>query len=88
MVVTYANGELGAGASNYNTNVVDRYADISVNGGTGKRVYFRNTLGWSIFRTTVVDVDLVAGANTVTFANSSTGYAPDIDRIQIAAALG
>lgn len=88
MVVTYANGELGAGASNYNTNIVDRYSDVSVNGGTSKRVYFRNTLGWSNFRTTVVDVDLVAGANTVTFANSSTGYAPDIDRIQIAAALG
>jgi len=35
-----------------------------------------------------VDVDLVAGANTVTFGNSSTGYAPNLDRIQIAAALG
>jgi hypothetical protein len=87
MVVTYANGELGAGASNYNSNIVDRYADISVNGGTTKKVYFRNTLGWSNFRTTVVDVDLVAGANTVTFGNS-TGYAPDLDMIQIAAALG
>jgi hypothetical protein len=58
------------------------------NGGTTKKVYFRNTLGWSNFRTTVVDIDLVAGANTVTFGNSSAGYAPDLDMIQIAAALG
>lgn len=88
MVVTYANGELGEGASNYNSNIVDRYADISVNGGTAQRKYFRNTLGWSNFRTTVVDVDLAAGANTITFGNSSTGYAPDLDLIQIAAPLG
>jgi hypothetical protein len=87
MVVTYANGELGEGASNYNSNIVDRLADISVNGGSAQRSYFRNTLGWSNFRTTVIDVDLVAGNNTITFANSS-GYVADLDRIQIAAAIG
>lgn len=84
MVVTYANGELGAGASNYNSNIVDRSADISVNGGTAKKVYFRNTLGWSNFRTTVVDVTLQAGNNTITFTNASA-YVPDIDKIAIAA---
>ena len=88
MVVGYANGELGSGATNYNSNIVDRYAEISVNGGTAQKVYFRNTLGWSNYWTTVVDVDLAAGANTITFGNSSTGYAPNIDRIQIAAPLG
>lgn len=87
VVVSYANGELGPGASNYNTNVVDRYADVSVNGGAARRTYFRNTLGWSNFWTTVVDVDLAAGANTIRFGNSSW-YAPDLDRIQVAAALG
>ena len=88
MVVGYANGELGSGATNYNSNIVDRYAEISVNGGTAKKVFFRNTLGWSNYWTTVVDVDLAAGANTVTFGNSSSGYAPNIDRIQIAAPIG
>ena len=88
LVVAYANGELGDGATNYNSNIVDRYADVSVNGGSAKRVYFRNTLGWSNYRTTVVDVDLNAGANTVTFANGSSGYAPNIDLIQVAAPLG
>jgi len=88
MIVGYANGELGSGATNYNSNIVDRYAEISVNGGTARKVYFRNTLGWSNYWTTVVDVTLAAGANTITFGNSSTGYAPNIDRIQIAAPLG
>jgi carbohydrate binding protein with CBM6 domain len=88
MVVSYANGELGAGATNYNSNIVDRYAEISVNGGAGKKVFFRNTLGWSNYWTTVVDVDLVAGANTITFGNASAGFAPNVDRIQIAAPIG
>jgi hypothetical protein len=87
MVVSYANGELGEGASNYNSNIVDRYADVSVNGAAASRSYFRNTLGWSNFRTTVIDVDLQAGNNTITFSNSAK-YAPDIDRIQVAAAIG
>ncbi|OCT12290.1 dockerin [Paenibacillus pectinilyticus] len=85
MVVTYANGELGAGASNYNTNIVDRYADLSVNGGAATKVFYRNTLGWNNFRTREVDVMLTAGNNTIKFSNSSAGYAPNIDLIQIAA---
>ena len=84
MVVKYANGELGSGASNYNTNIVDRYADISVNGGSRSRTYFRNTLGWSNYLTTVVNVNLHAGSNTIQFSNSSTGFAPNIDKIEIA----
>jgi hypothetical protein len=88
MVVGYANGELGDGADNYNSNIVDRYAEISVNGGAPKQVYFRNTLGWSNYRTTVVDVDLAAGANTITFGNASTGFAPNIDFIRTAAPIG
>jgi hypothetical protein len=88
MVVGYANGELGDGADNYNSNIVDRYADISVNDGAARRTYFRNTLGWSNYRTTVVDVDLAAGTNTITFANAGPGYAPNVDLIQIAAPLG
>jgi hypothetical protein len=86
MVITYANGELGDGATNYNSNIVDRSADISVNGGIAKKVYFRNTLGWSNYRTTVMDVTLAAGNNTIKFSNSSA-YAPNIDKIGIAEAV-
>ena len=86
MVITYANGELGEGADNYNSNVVDRYADVFVNGGSVKRVWFRNTLGWSNFRTTVADVQLTNGNNTIKFTNNSKNCA-DIDRIAIYSAL-
>lgn len=84
MVVTYANAEV-IGTHAYNNNIVNRYADISVNGGATKRQYFRNTLSWSTFYTAVVDVQLNAGSNTIRFSNSSA-YAPDIDQIAIAAA--
>jgi hypothetical protein len=87
LVVGYANAEV-VGDHAYNNNIVDRYAEISVNGGTARKHYFRNTLAWNTYRTTVVDVDLVAGANTITFGNASSGFAPNIDRIQIAAVLG
>jgi hypothetical protein len=86
MVVAYANAEV-VGDHQYNNNIVDRGADISVNGGAARRAYFRNTLSWTTFRTTVVDVDLAAGANTITFGNA-TAYAPDIDLIRIAAPTG
>jgi hypothetical protein len=35
----------------------------------------------------VVDVDLAAGTNTITFANAGPGYAPNVDFVQIAAPL-
>ncbi|MEU4689634.1 CBM35 domain-containing protein [Actinoplanes sp. NPDC023714] len=87
LVVTYANAEV-VGEHQYNNNIVDRHAEISVNGGAAKKAVFRNTLAWNTYRTAVIDVDLVAGANTITVGNSTSGYAPNVDRIQIAAILG
>ncbi len=87
MIVTYANGELGDGATNYNSNIVDRYANISTNGDKAQKVYFRNTLGWDKFSTTVVEVKLSAGKNTIQFYNDSANFAPNIDKIQIASPL-
>lgn len=84
MIVTHANAEV-VGTHAYNNNIVNRYADISVNGGPAQRHYFRNTLSWSTFYTTVVDVQLNSGNNTIRFSNG-TAYAPDIDHISIAAA--
>ena len=86
MVVHFANAE-NKGSHDYNIQVVDRYADIRVNGGPAKRVYFRNTFAWNVYRTTVVDVELKAGTNTIKFSNDSA-YAPNIDKIEIASRLG
>ncbi|MEU4486803.1 RICIN domain-containing protein [Streptomyces purpurascens] len=85
LVITYANGDnRGDGGNDY--NIINRYADITVNGGTAQRVYFRNTRGWSNYWTTTVDVNLNAGNNTIKFGNSAA-YAPNIDRIQVAPAV-
>jgi len=82
MVVYFANAE-NKGSHDYNVQVVDRYADISVNGSNAKKVYFRNTFAWNSYQTTIIDVNLNAGNNTIKFANS-LAYAPNIDKIEIA----
>jgi hypothetical protein len=82
MVVYFANGER-KGAHEYNTQVVDRHVDISVNGKIIQRAYFRNTFSWNTYRTRVIDVDLEAGNNTIKFSNPSAS-APHIDKIEIA----
>ena len=87
MVVHFANAEFRGGHS-YNSQVVDRWANIRVNGQNPQKVYFRNTFAWNNYQTRVVDVNLAAGSNTVQFSNPAEGaYAPNIDRIEIAAPL-
>ncbi|MGW7208506.1 CBM35 domain-containing protein [Streptomyces sp. NPDC054837] len=81
MNVRYANNET-AGSGNYNTNVVSRAADITVN-DTSRTVMFRNSYSWSNFWDLPVPVTLKAGVNTITFANSAA-YAPDIDKVTVA----
>jgi hypothetical protein len=83
MVVHFANAEK-KGDHQYNIQVVDRYAEITVNGRNLQRAYFRNTFSWSAYRTRVIDVDLEAGNNTIKFSNPSA-HAPHIDKIEIAA---
>jgi len=55
---------------------------ISVNGGAITELDL-NGSSWSLPASTVIPVQLQAGANTIQFGNS-TGYAPALDRIAIA----
>ncbi|WP_338555446.1 LamG-like jellyroll fold domain-containing protein [Paenibacillus sp. KS-LC4] len=71
LVVTYANGE-SAGTHAYNNDVVERYAQISVNGAEPQTVYFKNTISWQQFNTQTIDVELKAGSNTIRFSNNNT----------------
>jgi len=71
LVVTYANGEY-AGTHSYNNNVVERYAQISINGEEPVTVFFKNTISWQQFATQTIDVKLKAGANTIRFFNNNT----------------
>ena len=84
MVVHFANAEFRGGHS-YNSQIVDRWAEVKVNQQNPQTVYFRNTFTWNNYQTRVVDVNLEAGSNTIEFANPAEGsYAPNIDRIEIA----
>ncbi|CAM3477435.1 MULTISPECIES: hypothetical protein [Saccharibacillus] len=94
MVVSFGNGERRSDRQHvYNAGFVDRRADIEVNGNAAQTRYFYNTIDWSQFRTIVFEVELREGSNSITFSNPTLqdpakrtyGFAPNIDRIQIAA---
>jgi hypothetical protein len=59
-----------------------RSADVSANGGGATRHTFPSTGDWGTTGTVSVPVTLKAGTNTITF-DSGSGYAPDIDRIDV-----
>jgi Alpha galactosidase A/Alpha galactosidase C-terminal beta sandwich domain/NPCBM-associated, NEW3 domain of alpha-galactosidase/Alpha-galactosidase, CBM13 domain len=64
-----------------------RQAMISVTGGTPQMVSFTPTGSFSTVGTMTVPLQLTAGSNTIEFGNPSA-YAPDFDRIIVAAAPG
>ena len=78
----------------YNTDLVERYMQISVNKGTPQTVYFKNTFCWDTFKNTVVDVKLQKGDNTITFTNDNSykfstlqdDFAPRLDKFVLAPA--
>ncbi|MFC5218524.1 alpha-galactosidase D [Streptomyces coerulescens] len=59
---------------------------VSANGGGGTSHKLPSTGDWGTVNSVYVPVKLKAGANTVTF-DSGTGYAPDIDRIDVPKSL-
>lgn len=77
----------------YNTDLVERYAQVEVNDQTPQTVYFRNTLSWDTVKNHVIDINLEAGENTITLYNDNSyryndviQYAPDFDKFEIAKA--
>lgn len=91
LTIGYAQWEYTA---NNTWQIVNRWADMSVNGETLKHLVFANTRGWSNFWTTSVRVNLKKGENTIRFGNANTGtasesgkasgWAPNFDYIQVA----
>lgn len=59
-----------------------RSASVSANGNGATSHKFPSTGDWGTVGTVSVPVTLKAGANTITF-DSGSGYAPDIDRIDV-----
>ena len=75
----------------YNMDLVERYAQISVNGGEPETVYFKNTLSWDTFKTVSVQFDLKEGINEIKIYNDNSyqfsslvnSTAPEISSIVI-----
>lgn len=101
--VTYANDEPapvmkkqdgGNYVHPYNTDLVERYAQIAVNGTTPQTVYFKNTLCWDTYKNTVIDVTLKKGSNTIVVSNDNSykfsalqdDFTPRFDKFVIAPA--
>ena len=78
----------------YNTDLVERYMQIAVNGKTPQTVYFRNTFCWDTYKNTIVDIELEKGANTITFTNDNSykfsavqdDFTPRMDKFVVAKA--
>lgn len=75
----------------YNIDLVERYAQFSVNDGEPETVYFRNTLSWDTFETMDVQLHLNEGENTIKIYNDNSyqfssivnSTAPEIASISI-----
>jgi hypothetical protein len=83
------NGVTAPSDGNYNVTIgyldgEGRQADVSVNGGPGQLLQFASTGDFNTLGTMTIRLHLAAGSNTIEFANP-TAYAPDFDRILVAA---
>jgi len=81
------NNVVAAKAGTYQVKIAyvsgdSRSASISSNGNGATSHKFPSTGDWGTVGTVSVPVTLKAGANTITF-DSGSGYAPDIDRIDV-----
>ncbi|MFD0021358.1 alpha-galactosidase D [Streptomyces sp. NPDC058382] len=77
-----------ARAGTYYVNVTytsgdERSVEISANGEPATSRIFPSSGGWGATETIGVPVTLAAGRNTITFDSGSSGFAPDIDRIDV-----
>ncbi|WP_261301480.1 OmpL47-type beta-barrel domain-containing protein [Paenibacillus andongensis] len=59
-----------------------RSVQVSVNGGTAETYDFPKTPDWNTVNTFVIPLALVAGSNTIQFADGN-GYSPDLDKIVV-----
>lgn len=90
--MTYKNnGEEKEYIHPYNTDLVERYAQINVNGEKPQTVYFKNTLSWDTFKNVVMDINLKAGENEIViyndnsyqFSNTVASSAPNFEKFEI-----
>lgn len=69
VTVLYSNNSEG-GYHDYNVDLIERYLTVSVNGGKGRDIFFRNTYSDYTFKTVTFNITLEKGENEITFYNS------------------
>jgi hypothetical protein len=74
LVVHYANDERDTGHP-YNTDIISRPVDISVNGGEPTRYWFKNTWSWGNWWARGVPVTLEEGTNEIVLYNDPANSA-------------
>ncbi|MEV3936534.1 CBM35 domain-containing protein [Glycomyces sp. NPDC049804] len=91
LLVHYANDERKSGHA-YNTDIISRYAEFTVNGEAAATVPMRATWSWNDFWSYPLIVDLEPGTNTIEIGNPGLftgigdrqGRTADFDRFEIA----
>lgn len=94
LLVHYANDERTGGHA-YNTNIISRYAQFTVNGEAAATVPMRGTWSWNDFWSYPLIVDLEAGTNTIEIGNPGLrtdigdreGRTADFDHFELAPLL-
>ncbi|MCY9667186.1 DUF5010 C-terminal domain-containing protein [Paenibacillus alginolyticus] len=81
------NGVEAGSTGNYQVTVSyisgdPRSVQVSVNGGAAETFDFPKTPDWNTVNTYVIPLALVAGSNTIQFADGN-GYSPDLDKIVV-----
>ncbi|MGA5200686.1 cellulosome protein [Streptomyces variegatus] len=97
VTIRYSNAEQ-APATHYNPDPIARHSDLSVNGGTTRRILFPTTFHFNSFRDLTVPVTLKKGTNRLTFTaqelpdfngdsynqyDQRSPYAPVIDQVTV-----
>jgi hypothetical protein len=83
LVPRYANNDRDTGHP-YNTDIISRAVDVSVNGGPAERTWLRNTWSWNNFWTVGIPITLKPGTNSITLSGAAGGVAANLDRFDIA----
>ncbi|GAB3654439.1 CBM35 domain-containing protein [Glycomyces tarimensis] len=91
LFVHYSNDERTGGHA-YNTDIISRYAEFTVNGEVIRTVPMRGTWSWNDFWSYPLIVDLEAGTNTIEIGNPGLytdigdreGRTADFDRFEVA----
>jgi uncharacterized repeat protein (TIGR01451 family) len=83
-VTVPADGDYAVTIAYLDGSTTGRQATVSANGGAAQTISFTPTGSFNVVGTTTVTLALTAGVNTIEFGNP-TAFAPDFDRIFVAA---